>query len=86
VTTPEHTIAQNEGKHDNFKGDHWLYDMECRCSGKVSMEYSQHADNLWVKWVKSVCIKGTDWWQYTPSKTVVGNGYCENGWLKALGK
>lgn len=32
--------------------------------GRHVWAIAKKKDNLWIKWVSSVCIKHTDWWSY----------------------
>lgn len=65
---------------------------------KYVWNISKKADNLWVKWVNHVYLKGVDWWQYKPPqdscwywkkiynvKEKYANGFRGNGWLKPDG-
>lgn len=33
---------------------------------KYVWNIANKADNLWVKWVNHIYIKGAEWWQYRP--------------------
>ena len=36
------------------------------CVAKLVWAIAMKADNLWVKWVHGRCLRGRDWWSYTP--------------------
>ena len=37
------------------------------CLGKYIWAISAKQDNVWIRWIHSVYIKGEDWWSYTPN-------------------
>lgn len=66
---------------------------------KYVWNMAQKEDNLWVRWVDHIYIKGSDWWQYVIPKDSCWYwkkichirdrfipGYNQNGWLKPDGK
>lgn len=73
-----------------FKESHtWNYAL----LGKYIWSVAMKADNLWVKWVNHVYLKGTDWRHYVPNSNVswywrqlthikdkFRSGYCGDKW------
>ena len=66
---------------------------------KYVWNVTSKADNLWVKWVHEIYIKGVDWWQYKPSvdscwywrkicsiKDKFAAGYARNKWIQTNGE
>lgn len=66
---------------------------------KYVWNMAQKEDNLWVRWVDHIYIKGSDWWQYVIPKDSCWYwkkichirdrfipGHNQNGWLKPDGK
>ena len=37
--------------------------------GKYVWNVARKADNLWVKWVDHLYVKGRNWWLYNPSSS-----------------
>ncbi|XP_015166803.1 uncharacterized protein [Solanum tuberosum] len=65
---------------------------------KYVWNIANKADNLWVKWVNHVYLKGEDWWNYRPShdscwywkkicnvKNKFADGFRGNRWLRPIG-
>lgn len=59
------------------------------------MEHSKKGNNLLLKWVNQIYLKGKDWWQYQPTtdscwkiciiKEKFAPGYDENTWISYKG-
>ena len=62
--------------------------------GKYVWNMARKVDNMWVKWVDHVYMKGKDWWTYSPNtaaswyskqvckvKDILKAGFNQNGWM-----